>query len=295
MTPNQDQQDRKALCRPRKADDFITSRRFDHGDIYADIRRFRWHREYTGYFEPQRHYLDFCLTGNTRQSRLVDAEFEKERNPGDIVFLPAGDKLWGRSGPDEHHMLCLSLDSSFVDRVMDGRVDQGNFRPSLDLHNSAVRGQMQRLARELMAPGLASDVLVQSLAMSLVVELTRHFQGRDARCHEGREGLDNRRLRQAREYIEDRLDSRLTLTAIAEACSVSPRHLSRFFKEKTGMTIGDFIASARIARARELLASSDMPLKDVASRCGFQTSAAFGAAFRRAAGCTPGDYRRRRA
>jgi AraC family transcriptional regulator len=57
-------------------------------------------------------------------------------------------------------------------------------------------------------------------------------------------------------------------------------------------TFADYAAARRVARARALLASARPPIKEIAWRCGFDTAAAFSAAFRRDVGVTPSEYRR---
>jgi AraC family transcriptional regulator len=75
---------------------------------------------------------------------------------------------------------------------------------------------------------------------------------------------------------------------------MSPRHLIRTFKDSTGTTLSDYIASVRIVRAREALLREDTPIKAVAFDCGFRSAAAFSASFRKATGMTPRSYRQQR-
>jgi AraC family transcriptional regulator len=75
---------------------------------------------------------------------------------------------------------------------------------------------------------------------------------------------------------------------------MSPRHLIRTFKDSTGTTLSDYIASVRIARAREALLREDTPIKAVAFDCGFRSAAAFSASFRKTTGMTPRSYRQQR-
>ena len=83
----------------------------------------------------------------------------------------------------------------------------------------------------------------------------------------------------------------LTIPELAAECGMSPRHLIRTFKNTLGITLSEYIAGARIERAKNLLKQRDSLIKVIAFRCGFQSAAAFSAAFRHATGMTPKEFR----
>lgn len=77
----------------------------------------------------------------------------------------------------------------------------------------------------------------------------------------------------------------------ALAMGVSPRSLGRAFRAETGVGVAAYFKNARIARARDLLISSDLSLNAIADAAGFGTRATFFRAFKRATGQTPDDFR----
>jgi AraC family transcriptional regulator len=85
---------------------------------------------------------------------------------------------------------------------------------------------------------------------------------------------------------------RLTIEQIARRCGLSSRHLMRAFKATTGLTVHQYASEVRMRRAMTLLTDSDMPLKVLSGRLGFNSASAFSAAFRKDAGCTPSQFRR---
>jgi len=73
-----------------------------------------------------------------------------------------------------------------------------------------------------------------------------------------------------------------------------PRRLSwlaRGFKRSTGQTPHLYVVMQRVAAAKGLLRSSDVPLVDVAARIGFRTQGHFTGVFHRYAGMTPHVFR----
>jgi AraC-like DNA-binding protein len=92
------------------------------------------------------------------------------------------------------------------------------------------------------------------------------------------------------EAVEGR---RLNVTEIAERCSVSRRHLMREWKAATGTTLHGYIAELRLERAKALLKSTSLKLKEVSAELGFADPSHFAADFKRHVGCSPSRYRTR--
>ena len=70
-------------------------------------------------------------------------------------------------------------------------------------------------------------------------------------------------------------------------------HLMRAFKASTGLTIHAYVEQVRLAKAKALLSDTDIQLKEIAFRLGFSNAANFSAAFRKSAGESPREFRRR--
>ncbi len=87
----------------------------------------------------------------------------------------------------------------------------------------------------------------------------------------------------------DPRDSR-TLSAWAAQLGVSPRTITRVFQAETGLSFGRWVATVRVQRAMVLLGHG-LELHEVAEHVGYRSASAFGAAFRRATGSTPGMFR----
>jgi transcriptional regulator GlxA family with amidase domain len=84
----------------------------------------------------------------------------------------------------------------------------------------------------------------------------------------------------------------LTLTDLAARAALSPRSLTRKFREQTGTTPLQWLARARVRRAQELLETTDRPVEQLAFDVGFTSLTSFRDRFRRVVGTTPQAYRR---
>jgi transcriptional regulator GlxA family with amidase domain len=99
-------------------------------------------------------------------------------------------------------------------------------------------------------------------------------------------------LEPTRRWAAERLGQPLDVAAMAAQAGVSPRTFARRFRAETGTTPLQWLLGRRVLEARRLLESSDLPVEDVAGRCGFGTAASLREHFRRATATTPTAYRR---
>lgn len=100
-------------------------------------------------------------------------------------------------------------------------------------------------------------------------------------------------LANARAFIEDHLtDVNLSAARVAAGIGISERQLSRVFAV-TGTSVPQFVLARRLDRARALLASTpEIPVGEVAARCGFGSAGRFSQAFRARFGIRATDLRR---
>ena len=99
-------------------------------------------------------------------------------------------------------------------------------------------------------------------------------------------------LEPTRRWAAERLDQPLDVAALAAHARLSPRTFARRFRAETGTTPLQWLLGRRVLAARRLLESSELPVEDVAWRCGFGTAASLRKHFRRATATTPSAYRR---
>jgi len=69
-------------------------------------------------------------------------------------------------------------------------------------------------------------------------------------------------------------------------------HFTRWFKRQFGMTPGRYICCRRGQEALRLINETDLPLSEVAYRCGYASQSHMTDSFRLAVGKTPGAFRR---
>jgi AraC family transcriptional activator FtrA len=96
---------------------------------------------------------------------------------------------------------------------------------------------------------------------------------------------------QAMDWARKRLDQPLRVEDLAARSNMSGRTFLRRFRESAGMSPVAWLTQQRVARARELLEASRLTHDEVALQCGYETTQAFRAAFRKIMGVAPSAYR----
>ncbi|WP_128103837.1 AraC family transcriptional regulator [Paenibacillus sp. DCT19] len=93
-------------------------------------------------------------------------------------------------------------------------------------------------------------------------------------------------------YISDNISGDLTLDHVSEQVFISPKYLSKIFKEETGIVYSEYVTNQRMERARELIARREFTIEQVASTVGYRTPAYFIKKFKEIHGCTPKNFMR---
>jgi AraC family transcriptional regulator len=159
-------------------------------------------------------------------------------------------------------------------------------------------GRLSRLARdladELLEEDAGQELVVGAIIEQALVHLLRRYANvrRSEHMELSRAGLVDRRIRLAVELMHAHMQRELSLEEIAASAHLSPFHFSRLFKKLTGATPHAYLASLRAARARDLLAETDLSVTEIGARVGYMSSSHFSKAFRQSAGISPRAYRK---
>lgn len=94
------------------------------------------------------------------------------------------------------------------------------------------------------------------------------------------------------EWARERLAEPLSLDALAEVARMSRRTFTRRFREATGTTVNKWVNAERVARAQQLLETTEMPIDAIASKAGFGTTLSLRQQFSAQLGTSPSSYRR---
>jgi AraC-like DNA-binding protein len=136
-----------------------------------------------------------------------------------------------------------------------------------------------------------SDVGLDEIGWSLAARLGEVVGGRD-RALRSVGPRDRRRAIDAALWIDARAHEPLDLEVIAREAGVDAFHFLRVFGRVLGVTPHQYLLRARLRRAAGALASGARPITQVALDVGFADLSNFVRTFHRAAGMSPGRFRR---
>ena len=131
--------------------------------------------------------------------------------------------------------------------------------------------------------GIDADIIKASIAALVVAvnkieELQNRLEGKDER------------LMEITNYIQENYPS-VSLEDLSEKFYLSKPYLSKYIKEKSGMTFGEILKKVRMKKARAMLKGTSMTVENVAESVGYQNVEHFNRLFKKMYQMTPVQYR----
>ena len=92
-------------------------------------------------------------------------------------------------------------------------------------------------------------------------------------------------------YLQGNFQNSLTRESVASHFGLAPNHISRLFRSEGQVRFNDYVNLIRMNRAKFMLRNYNLPLKEIAAKCGYQDVAYFCRMFKRMNKKTPTQYR----
>lgn len=138
----------------------------------------------------------------------------------------------------------------------------------------------------------AEKLYIESLSNVLAAHLLRNYSVAGNLLKDVKEELSPFILKKAKEYINERLNEKISLAAVSQAVNLSPYYFARAFKQSTGLTPHQYIIRQRTERAKYLLINNDLTVSQIALQTGWSSQNHFSTVFNRFYGVTPSKFRR---
>ncbi|GAA3618554.1 AraC family transcriptional regulator [Microlunatus ginsengisoli] len=112
-----------------------------------------------------------------------------------------------------------------------------------------------------------------------------------------RDGRSNGRapISRVQDHLREHLAAPVDVSALAELAGFSPSHFSARFKAVTGFSVTEYVKRLRMARARQLLITSDHTVAEIAAAVGYADAFYFSRQFHAVSGLSPRAFRDRNA
>lgn len=229
--------------------------------------------------------VTLSAVGSRRNSQRLNSE--------NVFVVPAYQPhtlLWD----EETKLILFHLEPEFVELAADEAVRGAvEIREEGDTSDPFITQIGLAIYEEFKKPTPVGKIYIESLAAALAVHLVRNYSVAARRVREFSGGLTGARRRRATEFVNAHLDESLSLTQLAEIAGMSAYHFSRALKKSTGFTPHAYVVHQRMARAKQLLTETKMPITEVAAAVGYGNYNHFSTQFRKLVGVSPSAYRTR--
>ena len=207
---------------------------------------------------------------------------------GDMFLLFPGE--WHSYHPDprigwKSHWI------GFKGRNMDDRVRAGFLTPDKPIYHIGYSDVIESLYRKAYEAAVEEAAYSQQLMAGLVNHLIGKMYSLERNIELGQNLQQVTMIGKARLRIRESIESSVTIQQIAEELGVSYSNFRKLFKEYTGLSPATYQQELRLLRAKELLTTTDLSVKEIAYRLNFESPDYFSSKFKAKMGCKPSEAR----
>lgn len=245
----------------------------------------------------------FHLSG-TRQLELEDETHHRFEEPSmRVLYQPAGIKgrsIWERGTSDASVVLGVWPTQMPAGLVLpiENNPQWPNFageKKSALLAECHLSFEMEQAVRMIMSPRVHSDMLLHYLHTKsnelLCTGITAMY---DTVAIDQQIAHSNRyKISRAKELVDQSLRRPPTVAGLARAVSMPASQFARAFKADTGVNLSEYVLVKRMTKARLLLETTPLRIKQIAYDVGYNHASNFCIAFKRFSGMTPKEVRQR--
>ena len=108
---------------------------------------------------------------------------------------------------------------------------------------------------------------------------------------QARPTVDSRRVAKVQAYIDENYGSEIRLNDMAAMVGMTPTSFSRFFKQRCGKSLIEYVIEVRLGHASRMLIDTTMSVSEICYECGFQNISNFNRLFKASKCRTPKEFR----
>ena len=155
-----------------------------------------------------------------------------------------------------------------------------------DKQNQSIRGLFETVVKDLQkkdTPAMTVEMHLQELFTRLYHTGSKILSGTYSNREEIVSGVPD--------LLEKKYYAELSLESIAAEYNISISYLAHIFKEITGMSVMRCLLLIRVREAQRYLRQTNLQIREIAEKCGFNDVSNFGRTFRKETSCAPRQYR----
>ena len=175
---------------------------------------------------------------------------------------------------------------------MDDRVRANFLSPTKPIYHVGYSAEIIALYREAFNAAQEEAAYAQQMMAGIVNHLIGKMYSLERNIElKSRNQAHVDLINRARLRIRESLEVSLTIQQVAEELGVSYSNFRKLFKEHTGLSPAIYQQDLKLQRAKELLTTTDMSIKEIAYRLNFESPDYFSAKFKAKTGRKPSDLR----
>lgn len=223
---------------------------------------------------------------------------EVEFKEGDLLAVSPGTVFEFLYISSDLDLAILAFSNSLMENWQKEDLLQTYLQGRLFLHLSLTEKEVQRMEQlfallwEVVHDRPFPRASVQSLISLCFHQLDfvrKRSQSTERQQHTRQEDIFNRFLELVNKYaVRER-----SITFYADRLFLTPRYLSTLVRQASGRTVMDWVNEAVMQEAKLMLRHTDKLVYQIADELNFPNASFFSKYFRRMAGMTPNDYRRK--
>lgn len=213
---------------------------------------------------------------------------ETKLKEGDMFLLFPGEWHTYHPNPDTGWK---SYWIGFRGKNIDDRVDLGFLRREKPIYHIGFSHGIVSLYEQAFTTASEEQAYSQQLLAGIVNHLIGMMYSLERNIELNKSHTHIDMVKRARLRIYEALESSLTIQQIAEELGVSYSNFRKLFKEYTGLSPATYQQDLKLLRAKELLTTTNLSIKEIAYRLNFDSPDYFSAKFKVKTGRKPSDLR----
>lgn len=212
-------------------------------------------------------------------------------NEGDMFLLFPGE--WHSYHPDPE-VGWKSYWIGFKGKNIDERVSLKFMSREKPIYHIGFSSVIVQLYEQAYATATAEEAYAQQLLAGIVNHLIGMMYSLERNIELNKNHAHVDMVNRARLRIREALESNLTIQQVAKELGVSYSNFRKLFKEYTGLSPAAYQQDLKLQRAKDLLKTTNLSIKEIAYRLNFDSPDYFSAKFKIKTGRKPSEMRTRR-
>ena len=223
------------------------------------------------------------------EGRFQSSHVEGKRIKAGDLFLLFPDE-WHSYGPTERSKW-KSYWIGFKGKNINDRVKANFLSPEKPIYHLGYSAGIIELYEAALRTAFEEPPYAQQILAGIVNHLIGMMYAQERSIELNKNQSHVEMISKARLRIREELESELTIQHLAEDLGVSYSNFRKLFKQYTGLSPALYQQDLRLQRAKELLSTTKLSIKEIAYRLNFESPDYFSSKFRMKTGIKPSEFR----